>query len=106
MATTGVDDTLSLEAVYFSAPIPHNLAVLTILGAVFDKIYFPGVFIPRSDYDPVGVQKEIEQLEALEAAGTRVDPTLMGMLRDRAFCHGGHSPVPCRRCMNRVEGER
>ena len=37
---TGLDDALSLEATYYASPIPQNLAVLTILGAVFDKVHF------------------------------------------------------------------
>lgn len=38
MAQTGIDDTLKLETVYLTAPIPRKLAVLTVLGAVFDKV--------------------------------------------------------------------
>jgi hypothetical protein len=65
MAATGVDDALKLEAVYLSAPIPRNLAVLTVLGAVFDKVYFPGVYMPTSGFDQRAVDKEIARLEAL-----------------------------------------
>ena len=32
----GIDEALRLEAVYLSAPIPRNLAVLTAMGAIFD----------------------------------------------------------------------
>jgi hypothetical protein len=39
--TTGLDAALALDAIYYSAPIPRNMAVLTIMGAVFDKVYFP-----------------------------------------------------------------
>jgi hypothetical protein len=39
MPPSGTDETLKLEAVYLSAPIPRNLAVLTVLGAIFDKVY-------------------------------------------------------------------
>jgi hypothetical protein len=55
----GIDDLLKLETVYFSAPIPHNLAVLTILGAVFDRVYFPGVWMPKTGYDPKELEREI-----------------------------------------------
>jgi hypothetical protein len=44
---TGIDETLKLEVVYLSAPIPRNLAVLTVLGAIFEKVYFQGVYLPR-----------------------------------------------------------
>lgn len=65
MAQTGIDETLKLEAVYLTSPIPRNAAVLTVLGAVFDKVYFPGVHMPKSGYDPKDVKKEIVRLEGL-----------------------------------------
>jgi hypothetical protein len=48
---SGIDETLKLEAVYLSAPIPRNLAVLTAMGAIFDKVYFPGVYLPKEGFD-------------------------------------------------------
>ena len=48
MAQPGIDETLKLEAVYLTAPIPRKAAVLTVLGAVFDKVYSP------SGSDPFG----------------------------------------------------
>jgi hypothetical protein len=39
--TSRMDELLSLEGVYFSAPIPRNTAVLTLMGVIFDKVYFP-----------------------------------------------------------------
>lgn len=36
-ASTGLDEALKLEAVYYSAPVPRDLATLTVLGTVFDK---------------------------------------------------------------------
>jgi hypothetical protein len=68
---TEIEDILSLEAVYFSAPVPHNLAVLTVLGAIFDKVHFPGVWMPKTGYDLIEVQKEIERLEALPPGPSR-----------------------------------
>ena len=65
MAQTGLDETLKLEAVYLTGPVPRNLGVLTVLGAVFDKVYFPGVHMPKSGYDPKEVEKEIVRLEGL-----------------------------------------
>ena len=43
-ASTGLDDALKLETVYYSAPVPRDLPTLTVLGTVFDKVYFPGVY--------------------------------------------------------------
>ncbi|WP_271577963.1 hypothetical protein [Bradyrhizobium sp. CCBAU 11361] len=68
VAGTGIDEALRLEAVYLSTPIPRNDAVLTVLGAVFDKVYFPGVHMPTTGYDPKDVKKEIERLIALNDA--------------------------------------
>jgi hypothetical protein len=65
MPKTGIDEKLQLEAVYLSAPIPRNLAVLTVLGAVFDKVYFPGVYMPKTGFDPVQLDTEIARIEAL-----------------------------------------
>ena len=81
MATTGIDDTLSLDAVYLSAPIPRNLAVLTVLGAVFDRVYFPGVLLPKDGYDVAALDKEIARLEALPFAGGYDTQLLIGVLK-------------------------
>ena len=59
MAETGIDHALKLEAIYFSAPIPRNPAVLTVLGAVFDKVYFPGVHLPTEGFDVGELDKEM-----------------------------------------------
>src|SRR5262245_4300183 len=69
--TTGLDAALALDAIYYSAPIPRNTAVLTILGAVFDKVYFPGVYMPKGGYDEKELQKEIDRLRALTRPGRR-----------------------------------
>jgi hypothetical protein len=77
--TTGLDSALALDATYYSAPIPRNAAVLTILGAVFDKVYFPGVYMPKGGYDSKELQKEIERLKALPTPGAGTGQ-LIGML--------------------------
>jgi hypothetical protein len=64
-APSGIDETLKLEAVYLSAPIPRNLAVLTAMGAIFDKVYFPGVYLPKEGFDVGELDKEITRLKAL-----------------------------------------
>lgn len=81
MSSTGIDETLKLEAVYFSAPIPRNLAVLTVLGAVFDKIYFPGVYMPKEGFDAAELDKEIARLEALPIARDYDTQLLIGVLK-------------------------
>jgi hypothetical protein len=63
--TTGLDAALALDAVYYSHPLPQNMAVLTVMGAVFDRVYFPGVYMPKGDYDEKELQREIDRLRAL-----------------------------------------
>jgi hypothetical protein len=81
MSKTGIDDALRLDAVYLSAPIPRNLAVLTVLGAVFDRVYFPGVYLPKGGYDPADLDTEIARLEALPDAGDYDTQLLIGILK-------------------------
>ena len=78
MPPSGIDETLKLEAVYLSAPIPRNLAVLTAMGAIFDKVYFPGVYLPKEGFDVGELDKEITRLKALPQGSDR--QRLLGIL--------------------------
>jgi hypothetical protein len=82
MAThpTGLDAALALDAVYYSHPIPQNLAVLTVMGAVFDRVYFPGVYIPKGGYDERDLRKEIDRLKAVARQCDRDSSDLISML--------------------------
>ena len=83
---TRLDDALALEAVYYSAPIPRDLATLTVLGTVFDKVYFPGVYLPKDGFDEAALDREIERLEALPDARTDYDTALLiGVLKMAKF---------------------
>lgn len=55
----------SFDIVYYSQPVPPSLKVLTFLSCLFDKIHFPGVFIPDDGFDPEGTRKEIDRLSKL-----------------------------------------
>jgi hypothetical protein len=68
MANTPLDDALKLDVVYYSAPIPLDLSVLTVLGAVFDTVYFPNVYLPKEGFDHRELGREIARLEALPIA--------------------------------------
>lgn len=48
------------EAVYYPNPVPDSLASLTILALVFDRLYFPGVYIPEAGVDLAATRSEIE----------------------------------------------
>jgi hypothetical protein len=68
-----------LECVSYATPIPRDRATLTVLSIVFDKIHFPGVYIPKGDYDPAALEAEIERLRRLPPTTRGVDE-LVGML--------------------------
>lgn len=59
-------DPLKLEAIYYSHPIPRDQASLSLLGFVFDKVYFPGASLPTEGFDLKAVEKEIERLREWE----------------------------------------
>jgi hypothetical protein len=52
------------EAVYYSNAVPRTLEALTMLGLVFDKLYFPAVHMP-SGFDEKGVIAEIKRIKDL-----------------------------------------
>lgn len=75
----GVDDALTLDAIYYSAQVPRDLYVLTVLGAVFDKVYFPGVYMPKAGFDQGELDKEIARIEAITSP-MRDRDSLLGIL--------------------------
>lgn len=52
-----------VEAVYYPAQVPP-LPTLTLLACVFDRIHFPGVYLP-AEMDEIATRKEIERLKTL-----------------------------------------
>jgi hypothetical protein len=72
-------DPLSLNGIYYSHPVPRDLAILTLMGFVFDKVYFPGAYLPIAGFDPSEVEKEIERLRQWE--GDYDTNQLIGVLR-------------------------
>jgi hypothetical protein len=79
--TTCLDKALELEAVYYSAPVPRDLATLTVLGAVFDKVYFPGVYIPTGGFDQKALDREILRIEEVHRQHPNRSENLLGILR-------------------------
>jgi len=75
-----MDNIERLECVYYTGPVPCDRAVLTVLCLVFDKIHFPGVYLPKGDYDTELLWQEIARLEALEQRSYETD-RLIGILR-------------------------
>lgn len=76
-----LDELLQMEAIYFSAPIPRDMRVLTVLGTVFDKIYFPGVCMPQGKYSDQELKKEIARIESLASKRDRDTQVLLAMMK-------------------------
>lgn len=55
----------SLDVVYYSQAVPSSFYSLTLLALVFDKVYFPGVYIPEGGVDEKGVIEELKRLRQL-----------------------------------------
>jgi hypothetical protein len=70
-----------LEAVYYSYAVPRSKEVLTLLGLIFDRLYFPGVYMPSGGLDERGVEDEIRRIESLG----RRDPDTLSLLKCMAF---------------------
>jgi len=60
-----IEENLKLEAVYYPHVIPSGVESLTLMGLVFDRIHFPGVYIPKEGYDTKALIKEIQRIEKL-----------------------------------------
>ena len=56
----------SFDAVYYSQQVPRSAEALTILGLVFDRLIFPGVYLPTSPFDEGALKKEIERITSLK----------------------------------------
>jgi len=81
MHTVEQGDPDRLEVVYYSQPVPRNLAVLTVLGLVFDRVHFPGVYMPPTTLDEKPVIAEIQRIVALG----HQDPNTRQMLQCMDF---------------------
>jgi hypothetical protein len=57
------------NAVYYAAPVPSSWHSLTQLSLIFDKIYFPGVYIPEAGIDRKETEKEINRIKNLGENG-------------------------------------
>ena len=48
--TARMNDSVRLEAVYYSAPLPRSLEAVSLMGLVFDRVYFPHVYLPDDGF--------------------------------------------------------
>jgi hypothetical protein len=83
MSSSGLDQPDTLEAVYYSHAVPRNLEVLTTLGLIFDRLYFPGVYMPPPGFDQKAVESEIQRI--ISHFQGRLDPNTRQMLDCMSF---------------------
>jgi hypothetical protein len=55
----------AFEAVYYSQQVPSFPESLTFLGLVFDRLIFPGVYLPTSPFDEEVLNGEIKRIRSL-----------------------------------------
>jgi hypothetical protein len=80
-----------LEAVYYSAQVPTSDEALTLLAFVFDRIHFPGVYIPPPSValDQGALQKEIDRIVALGRQDSEAVALVNCMVMARVIGHIG-----------------
>jgi hypothetical protein len=79
-SNTGADS-MEFEAVYYSGPAPRSQYSFTLLALVFDRIHFPGVYVPTSGVDLEATAKELQRLRALPSP----EPDTVHMMNLMAF---------------------
>ena len=52
----------SFDAIYYSQQVPANLDSLTLLGLVFDRIIFPGVYLPTTEFDEQALLESLNRM--------------------------------------------
>lgn len=55
----------SFDAVYYPKVIPTSLSSLTRMALVFDKVYFPEVYIPTSNMSSEEIKKQINRMDEI-----------------------------------------
>jgi hypothetical protein len=70
----------SFDAVYYAQQVPASAESLTILSLVFDRIFFPGVYLPTSEFDEDALRREIERIRSLRMKFTIEDVQLLDCL--------------------------
>ena len=70
----------SFDAVYYAQQVPASAESLAILGLVFDRIFFPGVYLPTSEFDEDALRREIERIRSLRMKFTIEDVQLLNCM--------------------------
>jgi hypothetical protein len=56
---------MKFEAIYYSGPAPSSMSALGVLGLVFDRVIFPGVYLPFDGVDVEATRKELQRIKGL-----------------------------------------
>lgn len=56
---------MKFEAIYYAGPAPSSMTALAVLGLVFDRVIFPGVYLPFEGVDVEETRKELERIKGL-----------------------------------------
>lgn len=56
---------MEFNAVYYSSPVVHSHESLAVLALVFDRVFFPGVYMPSAGVDEAATAAEIERIHHL-----------------------------------------
>src|SRR3989304_5545011 len=74
-----------LECVYHPQPYPRGERVLTLLALVFDKIHFPGTWLPKHVVDERAIWEEIRRIQSYYAQRDRISNDSILLLGLMAF---------------------
>ena len=77
----------SFDAVYYPQQVPKP-ASLSLLAFVFDRLYFPGVYLPTVEFDEEAVRREIQRILSLRANLTVDDVQMLNCME--FACHLKH----------------
>jgi hypothetical protein len=56
-----------LDVVYYPMQVPGSHAALTVLALAFDRIHFPGVYLPKVGFDEDATRAELQRLMKIGA---------------------------------------
>ena len=71
----------SFEAVYYSQQVPISNESLTVLSLVFDRLIFPGVYLPISPFDEEALKQEIKRITSLPIQFTVDDVQMLNCMK-------------------------
>jgi len=71
---------MEFEAVYYAAPAPNSMQVLTLLALVFDRVIFPSVYIAADGIDLEATEREYERVSKLRHPGDENTQQMLNLM--------------------------